>query len=170
MFRLYVKLSSSSSINKNQKGNCNMLHDVTLVLDILKKKRWLEYRGADKSFARPGRKQARKHVRDERAFNNIETRAVIKFLLLKSQGAEGNSRHSDRNISLFSLPGRAKDLLAPPHPGGCDQLRMRDQPVGRGNWLWFRNHVVCHKNAILHAMLLTLHPISSKCSFYKMNA
>ena len=37
------------------------------------------YRGADKSLARPGRKQARKHVRDARDFNNIETQAVIKF-------------------------------------------------------------------------------------------
>ena len=37
------------------------------------------YRGADKSLARPGRKQARKHVRDARDFNNIEVRAVIKF-------------------------------------------------------------------------------------------
>jgi len=34
---------------------------------------------ADKSLARPGKKQARKHVRDVRDFNNIETRAVIKF-------------------------------------------------------------------------------------------
>ena len=39
----------------------------------------LQYRGADKSLARPGRKQARKHVRDARDFNNIETRAVIKI-------------------------------------------------------------------------------------------
>ena len=39
----------------------------------------LTYRGADKSLARPGRKQARKHVRDARNFNNIKTRAVIKF-------------------------------------------------------------------------------------------
>jgi len=37
------------------------------------------YRGADKSLARPGWKQARKHVRDARDFNNIETRAIIKF-------------------------------------------------------------------------------------------
>ena len=37
------------------------------------------YRGADKSLALPGRKQIRKHVRDARYFNNIETRAVIKF-------------------------------------------------------------------------------------------
>jgi len=40
------------------------------------------YRGADKSLAQPGRKQARKHVRDARDFNNIDTRAVIKFLFL----------------------------------------------------------------------------------------
>jgi len=62
------------------------------------------YRGADKSFARLGRKQARKHVRDARDFNNIETRAVIKFPPPPArQGAEGNSRHSDRNISLISF-------------------------------------------------------------------
>jgi len=60
------------------------------------------YRGADKSLARPGRKQARKRVRDARDFNNIETRAVIKFFFSPArQGAEGNSRHSERNISLF---------------------------------------------------------------------
>jgi len=56
--------------------------------------------GADKSLARTGRKQALKHVRDARDFN-IETRAVIKFFFSARQGAEGNSRHSDRGISLF---------------------------------------------------------------------
>jgi len=35
---------------------------------------------------------------DARDFNNMETRAVIKFLFHARQGAEGNSRHSDRNI------------------------------------------------------------------------
>jgi len=59
------------------------------------------FRGADKSLPRPGRKQARKHVRDARDFNNIETRAVIKFFFSARQGAEGNPHHSDRNISLF---------------------------------------------------------------------
>jgi len=58
------------------------------------------YRGADKSLARPGRKRARKHVRDARNIN-IKTRAVIKFFLPARRGAEGNSRHSERNISLF---------------------------------------------------------------------
>jgi hypothetical protein len=56
----------------------------------------LTYRGADKSLARPGRKQARKHVRGARDFNNIETR-----FFPARQGTGGNSRHSDRNISLF---------------------------------------------------------------------
>jgi len=45
--------------------------------------------GADKSLALPGRKQARKHVRDSRDFNHIETRAV-KFFFFARQGAEGN--------------------------------------------------------------------------------
>jgi len=36
-------------------------------------------RGADKSLARPERKQARKHVRKSRDFNNIETRVIIKL-------------------------------------------------------------------------------------------
>ena len=59
------------------------------------------YRGADKSLAGPGGKQARKHVRDARDFNNIETRVVTKFFFRARKGAKGNSRHSDRNISLF---------------------------------------------------------------------
>ena len=69
------------------------------------------YRGADKSLARPGRKQPRKHVREACDFNNIETRAVIKFFFSARQGAEGNSLHSGRNISF--IPARAKDLSAP---------------------------------------------------------
>ena len=34
---------------------------------------------------------------DAPEFSNMETRAVIKFFLAR-QSAEGNSRHSDRNI------------------------------------------------------------------------
>jgi len=44
-----------------------------------------KYEGADKSLARPERKQARKHVRDARDFNKIETRAVIKFLIVQGK-------------------------------------------------------------------------------------
>ena len=47
--------------------------------------RWMVYfRGADKSLARPGRKQARKHVRDARDFNNIETQSIIIFFFCKA--------------------------------------------------------------------------------------
>jgi len=60
----------------------------------------IQIRGADKSLARPGRKQDRKHVRDASDFNNIETQ-VVKFSFPARQGAVGNPRNSDRNISLF---------------------------------------------------------------------
>ena len=70
------------------------------------------YRGADKSLARPGRKQARKHVRDARDFNNIEKRAVIKDFSL--QGKTSREIHAilTETLACF-LPGRAKNLSAP---------------------------------------------------------
>ena len=63
-----------------------------------------------KSLTRPGRKEARKHVTDARDFNNIETRAVIKFL----QGKAPKEIHAilTETLACF-LPGRAKDLSAP---------------------------------------------------------
>ena len=71
-----------------------------------------QYRGADKSLAWPGRKQARKHVRDARDFNTIETRAVIKLFVL--QGKTPNEIHVilTETLACF-LPGPAKDLSAP---------------------------------------------------------
>ena len=71
------------------------------------------YRGADKSLTRQGRKQAQKHVRDARDFNNIETRAVIKFSFFL-QGKAPKEIHAilTETLACF-LPGRAKDLSAP---------------------------------------------------------
>jgi hypothetical protein len=70
------------------------------------------YRGADKSLSRPGRKQARKHVRDARHFNNIEKRAVIKVFIL--QGKAPKEIHAILRETLAGfLPGRAKDLSIP---------------------------------------------------------
>ena len=60
-----------------------------------------KYRGADKSLARPGRKQARKDVRDARDFNNIETWAVIKSPLHARHGAEGNCLLASRQQYPF---------------------------------------------------------------------
>jgi len=69
------------------------------------------YGGVDKSLARPGKKQSRKHVRDARDFNNIETRAVIKFLFL--QGKEPKEILATLTETLaFKLIGQAKDLSA----------------------------------------------------------
>ena len=67
---------------------------------------------ADNSLARPGRKQARKHDRDVRDFNQIKARAVIKFLFL--QGKAPKEIHAILTETLaYFLPGRAKDLSVP---------------------------------------------------------
>jgi hypothetical protein len=69
------------------------------------------YRRAVKSLAWSGRKQAKKHVRDARDFNDIEKRA-IKFFFL--QGKAPKEIHDILTETLASfLPGRAKDLTAP---------------------------------------------------------
>jgi len=80
-------------------------------LQIPTRQRW--YWDADKSLARLGRKQARKHVRDARDFNNIETRAV-KFFFFFWQGKAPKEIHAilTETLACF-LPGRAKDLSAP---------------------------------------------------------
>ena len=70
------------------------------------------YRDADKFLARPGRKQARKHVRDARDFNNIETRAVIKFLFLQGKAPKEIYAILTETLASF-LHGRAKDLSGP---------------------------------------------------------
>ena len=64
-------------------------------------------RGADKSLTRPEKKQARKHVMEARDFNNIETRAVIKFFFLL-QGKALKEIHAilTETLACF-LPGRA---------------------------------------------------------------
>ena len=68
--------------------------------------------GADNSLAQPGREQARKHVRDARDFNNIETRAV-KFFFFMQGKAPKEIRAILTEILACFLPGRAKDLSAP---------------------------------------------------------
>ena len=70
------------------------------------------YRGPDKSLARPGRKQAQKHVSDARDFNNIETRAVIKFFFLQGKAPKEFHAILTETLACFLL-GWAKDLSAP---------------------------------------------------------
>ena len=69
------------------------------------------YRGADKSLDRPGRKQARKHIRNARDFNNIETR-VVNFFFLQGKARKEIHAILAETLACF-LPGRAKDLSAP---------------------------------------------------------
>jgi len=72
----------------------------------------ITYRGADKSLAQPGRKEARKHVRDARDFSKIETWAVIKFLFLQGRVPKEIHTILTETLACF-LPGEAKDLSAP---------------------------------------------------------
>ena len=83
-------------------------HDSTVVQPVA----WSLYRGDDKFWARPGRKQARKHVRDGRDLNNIETRAVIKLFFLHCKAPKEIQAILTETLACF-LPGRAKDLSAP---------------------------------------------------------
>jgi len=69
-------------------------------------------RGADKSLARPGRKEDRKDVRDANDFNNIETRAVIRFFFLQGKVQKEIHAILTEILDCF-LPRRAKDLSAP---------------------------------------------------------
>jgi len=57
-----------------------------------------------------------KHVKDERDFNNIKTRVVMKYFSLQGKAPK------DINVILTEplvclLPGRAKDLSAPLYMG-----------------------------------------------------
>ena len=70
------------------------------------------YWSADKSLAQPGKKQAWKHVRDTRDFNNIEARSVIKFFLLQGKAPKEIHAILTETLACF-LPGWAKDLSAP---------------------------------------------------------
>jgi len=80
------------------------------------------YRGDDKSLARPGRKKVRKHVRNARNFNNIETRAVIKS---PPQGKAPKEIHAILTETLVCfLPGRAKNLSAPLYYEGYIESRI----------------------------------------------
>ena len=72
------------------------------------------HRRSNKSLARPGRKQTRKHVRDSRDFNNIETRAVIKFVFLQDKAPKEIQALLRETLACL-LPGPAKDLSAPLH-------------------------------------------------------
>ena len=65
------------------------------------------YRGADKSLARPEKKQTRKHVRNARDFNNIETQAGT----LQRKAPKKIHAVLTETLACF-LPGRAKDLSA----------------------------------------------------------
>ena len=71
------------------------------------------YRGADKFFARPGRKQARKHIRDARDFKTSRRELSSSFFFFL-QGKAPKKIHAILTQTLACFrPRRAKDLSAP---------------------------------------------------------
>jgi len=87
-----------------------------------------QYRGADKSLTRPGRKQARKHVRDERDFNNIDTRAVIRFFSFKARPRRKFTPFLQKHYLVSFLVG----LRTYQHP--CTTFCHRFRALFRSPW------------------------------------
>ena len=83
------------------------------------------YRDADKSLARPGRKQARNHVRDARFPQHRDASCNQVFFRPARQGAEEIHTILTETLAFF-LPGRAKDLSAPLYkqPTKCTSMSM----------------------------------------------
>jgi len=57
--------------------------------------------GVDKSLARPGRKKSSEACQGRARFQQHRDAGCHQLLFPARQGAEGNSRHSDINVSLF---------------------------------------------------------------------
>ena len=83
------------------------------------------YRGADKFLPRPGRKKARKHVRDACDFGIIETRAIEFFFPLQGKAPKEIDAILTETLACF-LPGRAKDLSAPLYVTSLLHSTLRD--------------------------------------------
>jgi len=101
------------------------------------------HRGADKSLARLGRKEARKQVRDARDFNNIETLAVIKFFFFFLQGKAPKEIHAilTETLACF-LPGGAKDLSAPLYCNTVQFILMFNNTTFRPHNIFFFSQFV----------------------------
>ena len=72
----------------------------------------LYYRGADKSLTRPGKKQARKHVRDARFQQHRDASCHQVLFFLQGKALKEIHAILTETKACF-LPGRAKDLSAP---------------------------------------------------------
>ena len=107
--------------------------------------------GADKSLARPGRKQARKRVRDARDFNNIETRAVINLFFLQGKAPKEIHDILTEILACF-FPGRAKDLSVPLYTMRCHILLQEK----RNDWQHTREQVTSLTTKYYVPVILTM--------------
>ena len=91
-------------VSKQWWGSCVMpLSDTERRVDIESlHKRLSVSQGAGKSLARPGRETSSEACQGRARFQQHRDASCHQvFFFPASQGAEGNSRHSDRNISFF---------------------------------------------------------------------
>ena len=103
------------------------------------------YRGADKSLARPGMKQARKHVSDARDFNNIETRALITFFFFLQDKApkEIHAILTETACFLFCWMCAYLKLVPKFHKTGCIAAGCVEDIYSLTVCLWKGLHVWC---------------------------
>jgi len=86
------------------------------------------YRGADKSLARPGRKEARKHVRDARDLKkNRDASWHQVFPPLQGKAPKEIQAILTETLACF-LPGPAKDLSAPMYKGANNCIMDKTEP------------------------------------------
>ena len=99
--------SGTKSLNKALKLSFAQLHEEFTLAYLTSGRSEISidcfYQCADKSLTRPRRKRARKHVKGRARFQQHRYASCHHVVLFPParQGAEGNSRHCDRSISLF---------------------------------------------------------------------
>ena len=108
-------------------------------------KRRFMYLVAHKSLARPGRKQARKNVRQARDFNNIEMRAVIGVFFLQGKAPKEIHAIMTEILPCF-LPGRAKDLSASLYYTQCSYRSLFSHYAVNNTQFWL--HVSVFPNRL----------------------
>jgi len=125
------------------------------------------YRGADKFLARPGRKQAQKHVRDARDFNNIETRALIKFFFFLQGKAPKEINAILTEILACFFTGRDKDLSAPliNHLTPNDHCSGRTAPLPSNSFILYIYSTNIGTEYFKHGVYSTFFPFQNAVCF-----
>ena len=93
---------------------CCLQYELSNIMPSLLSLCSILYRGADKSLARPGRRQARKHVKGRARFQQHRDASCHQAFFSPLQSKAPKEIHAilTKTLACF-LPGRTKDLSAP---------------------------------------------------------